>query len=108
MRRRAKVDNNHPEIVEALRSARCGVQSLAALGKGVPDLLVCRHGRLCLLEVKQPGEKLTPDENAWHDLWRGVYGCPVFVVRSVDEALRAVGVAAAGVAIPATHERERR
>ena len=71
MRRAAKVDTNHREIVAALERCGCSVQSLAAVGAGVPDLLVgvaARAGRLTLLmEVKDgarpPSERrLTPDQ----------------------------------------------
>ncbi len=96
MRRAARTDENQTDIVKALR-ALCGpdaVESLAAVGKGVPDLLVGFQGRNILLEVKRPlgprggkdGRKLTPDQVIWHANWRG----QVAVVRSVDEAVKAV------------------
>jgi len=44
MRRTAKVDANHREIVDALRRIGAGVQSLAGVGNGVPDLLVYFRG----------------------------------------------------------------
>ena len=44
MRRAARVDSNHIEIVKAFRKLGCSVLSLASLGKGVPDLLVAVHG----------------------------------------------------------------
>ena len=84
MRRAARIDANQSEIVDALRSAGAQVQSLAAVGRGVPDLLVGFRGRLFLFEVKQPGAALTPDEARWHGQWGDM---PLFVVRSVDEAL---------------------
>jgi hypothetical protein len=40
MRRAAKIDANQPQIVEALRKAGATVHSLAAVGNGIPDLLV--------------------------------------------------------------------
>jgi hypothetical protein len=89
MRQRARIDVNQPEIVAALRAAGAAVASLAAVGKGVPDLLVSRAGVNYLLEVKaSPRSKLTPDEAAWHAAWQG----PVAVVYSVEEALAAVGL----------------
>lgn len=93
MRLKPRVDRNQQQIVSALRQVGCTVQSLAALGKGVPDLLVARGGRNMLLEVKD-GEappskrKLTDDEREWHVRWNA----PVFVVNSVPEALKAVGL----------------
>lgn len=95
MRRRAKVDQNHGIIVDALRKAGCSVQSLAAIGHGCPDLLVGRRGwrNLFLLEVKDGSKspsrrKLTEDQVRWRAKWNS----PVYTVTSVDEALRFVGV----------------
>lgn len=90
MRRAAKVDANHAEIVKALRKIGCKVTSLAAVGSGVPDLL-CWHPmagrRMVLLEIKGPGGKLTPDQTKWHSEWAGAL---VFVVRTLEEAIAAV------------------
>jgi hypothetical protein len=89
MRRAAKVDANHGEIVAALRSVGATVQSLAAVGGGVPDLLVGWRGLNLLIEVKDGSripsqQKLTPDQERWHEAWNGQL---VYVVRSVDETL---------------------
>ena len=83
MRRAARVDANQAEIVDALRSVGAAVQSLAAVGRGVPDLLVGYHGKLYLLEVKMPGEKLTPRELTWHTLWDGY----AYIVYSAEDAI---------------------
>lgn len=93
MRRAAKVDDNQAEIVAALRRAGCSVCSLAGVGRGCPDLAVGLRGRTYMLEIKDgrkppSKQRLTPDEQAWHDAWRG----HVAVVSSVDEALDAVGL----------------
>lgn len=92
MRRAAKVDSNQQSIVAALRAIGATVQSIAPVGKGCPDLLVGFRGTNHLLEVKDGGKSpskqtLTPDEARWHQEWRGA----VVVVRSADEALKAVG-----------------
>lgn len=76
MRRRAKVDANHAEIVKALRDAGASVHSLAQLGHGTPDLVVGWRGKNFLFEVKDPKKKpserqLTIDERAWHYTWSG-------------------------------------
>ncbi len=89
-----RVDDNHAAIVSALRAVGCAVQSLAAVGKGCPDLVVGRRGQTFLLEVKDGSKppsarKLTPDEEEWHRVWCGV---PVATVKSVVEALAVVGV----------------
>lgn len=93
MRRAAKVDENQPEIVKALRGVGATVQVLSAVGKGCPDLLVGWQGLNVLLEVKWPlgspsQRKLTEAQVDWHRDWRG----RVRVVHSVDEALTAIGV----------------
>lgn len=86
MRRAHKVDANQPEIVKALERAGVQVHSLAPLGGGAPDLLAYRAGRFYLLEVKGAQGSLTPAQRVWHALW------PVTVVRSPEEAMRAVGL----------------
>ncbi len=92
MRRAAKTDGNHLEIMQALQHCGYSVQSLAAVGLGCPDLMVGRNGRVWLLEVKDPAQvpskrKLTKDQKRWHAAWRG----HVAVVETVEQALAAVG-----------------
>ncbi len=77
MRRRAKVDTNHSALVEVFRAHGCLVQSLAPLGRGVPDLLVHFRGFTWLVEVKRPKGKLTSDQVTFQDR-----GWPVHVVKS--------------------------
>ncbi len=94
MRRAAAVDRNQPEIVQALRQLGCTVCPLHTVGGGVPDLLVGWQGETFLLEVKdgsKPPSKqaLTVHQIPWHDQWRGK---PVAVVRTVKEALEAIGI----------------
>lgn len=93
MRRAAKVDANQEQVVQALRAAGATVQTLAAVGKGVPDLLVGYQGKTLLLEVKDgrrpPSERrLTEDQLVWHGAWRGG---PLAVVDGPEAALRALG-----------------
>ena len=93
MRRAAKIDANQADVVTKLRDAGVLVLSLAALGKGVPDLLCAFHGRLVLLEVKDGNKvpsarKLTTDQVEFHKEWADV---PLHVVESPWEALRAMG-----------------
>jgi hypothetical protein len=92
MRRAAKVDQNQQAIVSALRTAGAVVQSLAAIGNGVPDLMVSFRGNLFLLEVKDGSkppskQRLTVDQQKWHQAW----GALVEVVNSPEAALRAIG-----------------
>lgn len=88
MRYRAKVDANQAEVVDALRRAGASVTSLAAIGKGCPDLLVGFRGRNYLFEVKSAIGRLTPDQEAFALGWQGGYQ----IVRSVEEALYHVGL----------------
>jgi hypothetical protein len=83
----AKIDTNQPAIVEELRQVGASVESLARVGAGVPDLLVGFRERTYLLEIKTDRGALTDDQRAWLARWRG----QAAVVRSADEALKAIG-----------------
>jgi hypothetical protein len=61
-----KVDANHTEAVDALRAVGVVVRSLAAVGDGMNDLLCIVPAATFLIEVKMPGEKLTPAQKKWH------------------------------------------
>ena len=92
--RAARIDANHEQVVLALRAAGATVQSLAAVGQGVPDLLVGFQGKTLLMEIKDgrktPSERrLTQAQLKWHGGWRGG---PLAVVDSPDAALRMLGV----------------
>lgn len=70
----SKVDQNQPEIVAALRKKGYFVLSLAALGGGVPDLLVVSRtdgARAMLMEVKFGDEPLNRNEIKWHAAYPG-------------------------------------
>lgn len=93
MRRAAKIDANQEAVVSALRSAGAQVQSLAAVGKGVPDLLVKYQGTFYLIEVKdgrQPPSKrqLTTDQVKWHEEWKSAF---LGVVENPEQALKFIG-----------------
>ena len=88
MRFAAKVDLNQAEIVDALRKAGVSVQSMAAIGKGCPDLLCAKGGKVWTIEVKGPKGKLTDDQVEWIGKWNGT----VHIARTVDDALAIVGV----------------
>lgn len=88
VRRAARTDENQAEIVRTLEAHGCTVQSLASVGAGVPDLLVGYLRTNHLLEVKSEKGKLRDTQVRWIDGWRGA----VHVVRTPEEALRAVGV----------------
>ena len=91
MRKRARVDDNQREIVNALRDIGASVLSLATIGGGCPDLVVGYRGTNYLLEVKDGGKspskrKLTKDEENFINNWRG----RVAVVYSIDDAIGAI------------------
>lgn len=93
MRRHGKVDANQKEIIQALRHVGAGVQSLANIGGGCPDLLVGFRQNNYLLEVKDGAKppsarKLTTDQVWWHEIWPG----KVCVVKDCKQALKAIGV----------------
>ena len=88
MRFRAKVDANQSTIVAHLRRAGCTVQSLAAVGKGCPDILVGYQGYNFTFEVKDGDlppshRRLTSHESQWHAMWKGQVG----TILTADEAL---------------------
>lgn len=94
MHRHGKIDANQNEIVAALRQIpSCSVAITSMLGHGFPDLVVGFRGKNYLLEVKDgqkvlSAQNLTPDESKWHFGWFG----QVATVKSVDDALRAIGL----------------
>lgn len=94
MRIAAKTDANQIQVVSALRAAGASVQSLAAVGKGVPDLLVGYKGTTLLMEVKDgrkppSAQKLTEDQLKWHGAWKGG---SLAVVDGPEAALRMIKV----------------
>jgi Holliday junction resolvase len=93
MRRAAKIDANQEAVVIALRAAGAQVQSLAAVGKGVPDLLCQYEGTFYLIEVKDgqkpPSQrKLTDDQVKWHSEWKSAF---LGVVENPEQALKFIG-----------------
>lgn len=94
MRRAARVDANQDAVVCALRAAGAVVYSLAAVGDGIPDLLVAFKGQTLLMEVKDGSkvkskQKLKPAQVEFFRTW---IGGPLSLVDGPDAALRALGV----------------
>ena len=71
MRRAARVDSNHSVIVSAFCKLGCSVLSLAAVGKGVPDLLVATQGITWLVEIKSGKGKENELQQEWAKSWQG-------------------------------------
>lgn len=80
-----KRDSNEPAIVDALR--RCGAYVMAASIPGGPDLLVLWQGAVYLCECKTRHGRPTKAQIATDQ-----QGWPIFVVRTVEDALRVLGV----------------
>jgi hypothetical protein len=76
------IDTNQAAIAKFLRSNGAKVDSTTKMGGGFPDLLVTYRGLVAVVEVKQPGRKLRPDQVKWHNLRPGM----VFIIHSEDEA----------------------
>lgn len=94
MRLAAKIDENQPAIIGALRAIGASVEPLHRVGRGCPDIAVGFRGRNYLIEIKD-GRKppsardLTGHQKVWHASWRG----QVDVAESVADAMRIIGVA---------------
>lgn len=89
MRKRAKIDSNQPEIVEAARKLGATVALLHQLGGGVPDILIGYRGINYLCELKNgslsPSRRvLTPDEDKFHTSWKG----QICVIESIDDLIK--------------------
>jgi hypothetical protein len=90
-----KVDGNHAEIVRALEQIGVGVLDTSTAGDGWSDLVTFYRGVMRAVEIKDgdkapSARKLTIPQVRAHELAR-VHGCTIYVVTSVDEALRLHG-----------------
>lgn len=83
MRKHGKTDNCQQDIVLELRRAGASVLVMSSLGGGAPDICVGYGGKTVLMELKSSNGKLTPDERAFFEEWRGA----AYVVASPAEAL---------------------
>lgn len=86
----SRADNNQAEIVNALRSVGVTVHITSQVGKGFPDLVCGIFGKNFLIEVKNPDTKgkLRASQEIFRDKWKG----KIYVVNTVDEALKVIGV----------------
>lgn len=85
-RRAAKRDESEAAIVDALKAAGARVWRLSQ----PLDLLVGHQGRFLLLECKTGKRKVKPTQDATiADCHRK--GLPVYVVRTPEDALQAIG-----------------
>lgn len=91
----AATDDNQAIVVRALREVGASVTLLHRVGLGCPDLLVGFRRQTFLIEVKDgdkppSARKLTPDQEIWHRIWRGL---PVAIVLGPQQALAVIGAA---------------
>jgi hypothetical protein len=82
MRRAARIDSTHTEIVRTLRQLGVAVYNV----KKPVDLIVYYRGVTSLVEVKGTDGRLTKAQVEFIAEWPG----PVLIVRTPDDAIRAV------------------
>lgn len=89
-RRIHRTDANQAEIVAALEHIGARVVSLASLGGGIPDLLVCFRKVTFLMECKMPKGARTQEQNRFLERWPGkvytAYSAEMAVEQAVWEA----------------------
>jgi Holliday junction resolvase len=59
--------------------------SIYTSGKGIPDLLVMKEGRVWFVELKTPRGKLSPHQERFR-MFCEYYNVPYIVIRSLEEA----------------------
>jgi len=74
MRYAKRRDNNHKEIVTALRAAGFDVIDFGSAGHSIPDLLVSREAQInapwtCWVEVKDSGGRLRDGQKRFQSLF---------------------------------------
>lgn len=94
MRRAAKKDARHAEMVADLRKMGFSVIDISRVGDDCPDLLVGRQGLDLIAEVKtrltkhkivSPTQYLTDGQRGLHARWRG---SPIFATFTAEEVAR--------------------
>lgn len=76
-------DSNHTLIVNQLQKFGATVADLAAVGGGIPDILVGWNGRNYLFEIKTDDGSLNSKQVAFANGWQG----QVTTIRSTADAL---------------------
>jgi hypothetical protein len=92
MRRAARVDGNHAQVMAAFRKMGCTVEDTSRLGSGFPDCVVSRWQKTIFVEIKDgslppSARKLTPDEIRFKRETKGVY-CIVENLNDVQFAVK--------------------
>lgn len=89
MRHNPRRDANAAQIILALQKCGCAVLDLEKLGGGCPDIIVFYRDRARFLEIKTAKGALSWRQKNWRNAWTGP---PPITVRTIDEALAAVGI----------------
>ena len=84
MRRAARVDENHGDVVREFKRLGASVIDLSGVGEGCPDLCVGVAKQTALVEVKASAKaKFTEQQLDFMTYWNGR---PVFRVNCVEDA----------------------
>jgi hypothetical protein len=94
LRRSGRKDKNHNSIISGLKYAGAAIIDLSSMGYGIPDILVSYHNVLYLMEIKNPDNAygrrgMNKNQKQWAERWRGK---KPEVVRSIDDALKIIGI----------------
>ena len=84
MTRARKVDAVQAKCVAVFRTLGATVQLLHTVGEGCPDALIGYMGENVLVEFKEPGKDLMPNQKEWSDGW---HGGPVIVIHDESEVM---------------------
>jgi soluble P-type ATPase len=90
-----RTDDNHAEILSALRCTGAYVIDCSHVGRGFPDALLIRHGKVTMVEIKDGAKpkskrKLTASQMVLHaETERN--GVIVQIVKNEAEALALIG-----------------
>ena len=67
-----RTDNNHKEIVNALRKLGFSVFDTSGIGKGFPDLVAGKHQKTILIEIKSSNKApFTEHQKDFMLNWKG-------------------------------------
>lgn len=92
MRRAARVDSNHAAVAGALRLMGWHVEDTSRLGRGFPDLVCGKQGRVELVEVKD-GSKAKSQRALTADEQRVIegfarHGVTVRIIETIEQAIQ--------------------
>ena len=83
----SRQDKNHSSIVKDLKLLGYQVHEMKSVGSGFPDILVARHGRMVLMEIKVEDGALNDKQKKWHNEWQGP---EVPIIRTTEQAIIAM------------------